>query len=59
MVGEKNMEFLKELFMPSKDKNLKIGLCQFKNTTTESFKEEISIKNKDVKLSDLMRRHNC
>ncbi len=53
------MEFLKELFMPSKDKNLKIGLCQFKNTTTESFKEEISIKNKDVKLSDLMRRHNC
>ena len=34
----------------------KIGLCQLKETTDLSKKKEVSIKNKDVKLSDLMRR---
>ena len=34
----------------------KIGLSQFKKNENEK-KEEISIKNKDIKLSDLMRRN--
>ena len=52
------MNFLKELFIPNKTKDLKIGLCQFKseNETTCVMKEELSIKSKNVKLSDLMRR---
>ena len=53
------MNFLKELFIPNKSKDLKIGLCQFKmeNQTSHAMKGELSIKNKNVKLSDLMRRH--
>jgi hypothetical protein len=53
------MNFLKELFMPNKTKDLKIGLCQFKssNETSNLLKEELSIKSKNVRLSDLMRRH--
>ena len=35
----------------------KIGLSQF-NTSVEKVKESPSIKNKDVKLSDLMRKAN-
>lgn len=34
----------------------KIGLSQFKDVTEPVEKKEVSIKNKDVKLSDLMRR---
>jgi len=53
------MNFLKELFVPNKTKDLKIGLCQFKsiNPSVSGLKEELSIKSKNVKLSDLMRRH--
>lgn len=53
------MNFLRELFVPNKSKDLKIGLCQFKsaNDTTINLKEDLSIKSKNVKLSDLMRRH--
>ena len=53
------MNFLKELFMPNKGNDLKIGLCQFKSATEScnAVKEELSIKSKNVKLSDLMRRH--
>lgn len=53
------MNFLKELFIPNKANNLKVGLCQFKmtNETTSNLKEDLSIKSKNVKLSDLMRRH--
>ena len=36
----------------------RIGLSQFKETPVEVKKPEPSIKNKDVKLSDLMRRVN-
>lgn len=35
----------------------KIGLTQFKETIAEKKEEKQSIKNKDVKLSDLMRRN--
>jgi hypothetical protein len=34
----------------------KIGLCQIKEESAVTQKKEISIKNKDIKLSDLMRR---
>lgn len=53
------MNFLKEIFMPNKNKDLKIGLCQFKTTsdTSSCLKEQLSIKSKNVKLSDLMRRN--
>ena len=34
----------------------KIGLCQFKEQEITETKKEPSIKNKNVKLSDLMRR---
>lgn len=34
----------------------KIGLCQLKEPTRIETKKEVSIKNKNVKLSDLMRR---
>lgn len=53
------MNFLKELFIPNKSKDLKIGLCQFKMgaESSNAIKEELSIKSKNVKLSDLMRRN--
>ncbi|MBR1754055.1 hypothetical protein IJ732_04385 [bacterium] len=53
------MNFLKELFIPNKGNDLKVGLCQFKaiNDTSHNLKEDMSIKTKNVKLSDLMRRH--
>ncbi|MBQ9688275.1 hypothetical protein IJV79_01415, partial [bacterium] len=58
-VGDFIMNFLKELFIPNKSKDLKIGLCQFKMgaESSNAIKEELSIKSKNVKLSDLMRRH--
>ena len=34
----------------------KIGLSQFKDPVEQHQKEQPSIKNKDIKLSDLMRR---
>ena len=34
----------------------KIGLCQLKDDSELPKKKEVSIKNKDIKLSDLMRR---
>ena len=34
----------------------KIGLSQFKDPVEQPKKEQPSIKNKDIKLSDLMRR---
>ena len=56
---EINMQLLhnilhKILFFPKEPQ--KIGLSQFKETV-ETKKTEPSIKNKDVKLSDLMRRN--
>lgn len=39
-----------------KEDNIKVGLTQFKATTVEPIRKEVSITNKDVKLSDLMRR---
>lgn len=51
------MNFLKELFGLKKEEEMKIGLSQFsKVVATTPRKEEVSIRTKDVKLSDLMRR---
>ena len=47
---------LQKVFIFDKEPQ-RIGLCQFKEPEVQKKKEEKpSIKNKDVKLSDLMRR---
>lgn len=52
------MNFLKQLFVSDKSTDLKVGLCQFKDAVPKTqLKEELSITSKNVKLSDLMRRH--
>lgn len=52
----KFLDFIQDLFMIKKDDGIKVGLTQFKQPTIEPIKKEISIRTKDVKLSDLMRR---
>ena len=49
------INFIKEIFMINQDE-MHVGLSQFRNTTVTPVKKDLSIKNKDVKLSDLMRR---
>ena len=53
---EKFLNLLQKCFIFEKEP-IKIGLSQFKDPV-EVKKEALSIKNKDVKLSDLMRRAN-
>lgn len=50
--------FISELLMIKKDDGMRIGLTQFKMQELEpvSRKKDVSIRTKDVKLSDLMRR---
>jgi len=48
-------ELFQKLFIFEKEPQ-KIGLSQFKEAETPVEKKEPSIKNKNVKLSDLMRR---
>ena len=48
---------LQKLFFFEKEPQ-KIGLSQFKEKNQEEIKKEPSIKNKDIKLSDLMRRES-
>ena len=51
------LNFLQELFTMKNNDEIKVGLTQFKQPTIEPVKkEEVSIRTKDVKLSDLMRR---
>jgi len=48
---------LKEILMPKKDNGMKIGLTQFKAPEIQPVeKKAVSIRTKDVRLSDLMRR---
>jgi len=47
---------LQDIFMLKKEDNVKVGLTQFKREIVKPLPKEVSIKNKDVKLSDLMRR---
>lgn len=48
-------KFINKLFIFEKEPQ-KIGLSQFKEKPTETNQKTASIKNKNVKLSDLMRR---
>ena len=51
------ISFLKDILMIKEEASISIGLSQFKTSTVSvKPKEEKTIKNKDVKLSDLMRR---
>jgi hypothetical protein len=42
--------------MPFGKEPQKIGLCQLREESAAAPKKEVSIRSKDVKLSDLMRR---
>ena len=51
------LNFIQEIFMIKKeDSSVKVGLSQFKREEIKPRLKEVSIRNKDVKLSDLMRR---
>ena len=50
------LNFLQDIFMLKKDDGIKVGLSGFKKPAVAPLHKEVSIKTKDVKLSDLMRR---
>lgn len=52
----KIFNFLQEILMIKKEDNIKVGLTQFKAEDIKPLEKEVSIRTKDVKLSDLMRR---
>ena len=52
---EKFVNILQKIFMFDKEPQ-RIGLSQFKEPENKPEKKDVSIKNKNVKLSDLMRR---
>lgn len=47
--------FIQDIFMIKKE-DAKVGLSQFKQEKPKPILKDVSIRNKDVKLSDLMRR---
>lgn len=50
--------FFKDIFMIKEAAPQSVGLSQFKKETIiEQPKKDVSIKSKDIKLSDLMRRN--
>lgn len=53
---EKVFNIVKEILMMKKDDGIKVGLTQFKREEVAPIKKDVSIRTKDVKLSDLMRR---
>lgn len=54
---DKVLNFLQEILMMKKDDGIKVGLTQFKQPEPKSIpQKDVSIRTKDVKLSDLMRR---
>lgn len=54
---DKILGFLQEVLMLKKEDNIKVGLTQFKQIEElKQIKKDVSIRTKDVKLSDLMRR---
>ena len=56
-IMETFVNILQKLFIFEKEPQ-KIGLSQFKESSIREKKQTPSIKNKDVKLSDLMRRQS-
>lgn len=55
-IMNKVLDFLTTILMIKKEDNIKVGLTQFKPVDVEPVKKDVSIRTKDVKLSDLMRR---
>lgn len=55
---DKVLNFIQEVLMLKKDDGIKVGLTQFRmpEETPVEKKQDVSIRTKDVKLSDLMRR---
>ncbi len=51
-------EYIKEKIFAFGKEPQKIGLTQFKTPITPKIETSPSLKNKDIKLSDLMRRMN-
>ena len=49
------LNFILELFMIKKSDRT-IGLSRYRKEPVKAVKKEVSIKTKDIKLSDLMRR---
>ena len=50
------LNFIQEIFLLKKDDEIKVGLTQFKKLPVEPIRKETSVKTKEVKISDLMRR---
>lgn len=55
IIMENFINILQKVFIFDKEPQ-KIGLCQFKEPEKVKKEEKPSIKNKDIKLSDLMRK---
>lgn len=55
IIMEHILNLIQKCFLFDKEPQ-KIGLSQFKDPVEQPKKEQPSIKNKDIKLSDLMRR---
>lgn len=54
---DKILNFIQEILMIKKEDNIKVGLTQFKqDEKVKPIRKDVSIRTKDVKLSDLMRR---
>ena len=53
---DKILNFFQEILMIKKEDNIKVGLTQFRSPELKPVEKEVSIRTKDVKLSDLMRR---
>lgn len=53
----KVLNFIQEILMMKKDDGIKVGLTQFRTPEIKQpVQKDVSIRTKDVKLSDLMRR---
>lgn len=52
------LSLFKNIISQKNEDNIRIGLSQFKtqDALEKSLKKQVSIRNKDIKLSDLMRR---
>lgn len=53
---DKVLNFFKVIFLVQNNDNIKVGLTQFKQPEVKPVKKDVSIRTKDIKLSDLMRR---
>lgn len=54
---KKLLSFLQGMFLLNNDNENRVGLSQFRENATDFSINTNSITNKDVKLSDLLRRH--